>query len=47
MIQYRFSTDKAEFLKILSQRVDDYFNAQEISRNANTIYYGFEIRDGY
>ena len=35
MIQYRFSKDNADFLKILRQRVNDHFNAQEISRNAN------------
>lgn len=37
MIQYRFSKDKAEFLIVLRQRVNDYFKTHEISRNANSI----------
>lgn len=37
MIQYRFSSDKTDFLKILRQRVNEYFKEHKISRHANTI----------
>ncbi len=35
MKQYKFSRERADFLKILRQRVGDYFKEQKISKGAN------------
>ena len=37
MIPYQFSRERKDFLNVLRQRVGDYFVAEGISRNANTL----------